>query len=291
MKVALEGAAETLLATLYGRAVDARAEYPVLGDTSAVEVMERIDYDFTRLGMRTSDALGVAIRARLLDTWAREFLAAHPDALGDGRADGGGPGWACTVLHLGCGLDSRVDRIDPGPGVRWFDVDQPQVIELREQLYPVRAGGYRAIGASVLDRGWLAEIPADLPALVVAEGLTMYLPAAEGPPLLRRLVGHFPSGELAFDTYSRLGVRMTTLIPVLRRTGVTLGWGVDDPRDLEREVPGLRLLAGVRAIESLDTLDPATRAHLPARMRRQLAVIGRIPGLRSVGHIARYAWS
>jgi hypothetical protein len=26
-----------------------------------------------------------------------------------------------TVLHLGCGLDSRVFRIDPPPTVRWFD--------------------------------------------------------------------------------------------------------------------------------------------------------------------------
>jgi O-methyltransferase involved in polyketide biosynthesis len=275
VKVALKGAAETLLATLYGRAVDAQARYPVLADPTAVDVVERIDYDFSRLGMRTSDSLGVAIRARLLDTWTRRFLEAQPDA---------------TVVHLGCGLDSRVERIDPGPGVRWFDLDQPEVIELREQLYPARAGGYRVIGASVLDPGWLAEIPADLPALVVAEGLTMYLPAAAGPPLLRRMVGHFPRGELAFDTYSRLGVRLQKLVTPVRRSGATLSWGVDDPRDLEREVPGLRLLDGVRAIESLRTLDPVTRAHLPGRMRRQLAVVGRIPGLRDIGHIARYAF-
>ena len=274
MKVALSGPAETLLATLYARALDARADHPVLGDRTAAPVMEQLDYDFSRLGMRTSDAFGVAIRARLLDTWAREFLTVHPDA---------------TVLHLGCGLDSRVQRIDPGPGVRWFDVDQPEVVALRAQLYPER-DGYRAIGASVLDQGWLDDIPRDLPALVVAEGLTMYLPASAGPPLLRRLVTHLPRGEMAFDTYSRLGVRMSRFVPVLRRTGQTLSWGVDDPRDLEREVPGLRLSDGVPAIRSLDSLDATTRAHLPRSMRWQLAVIGRVPGLRSIGHISRYAF-
>jgi hypothetical protein len=31
-----------------------------------------------------------------------------------------------TVLHLGCGLDSRVFRVDPPPSVRWYDVDQAE---------------------------------------------------------------------------------------------------------------------------------------------------------------------
>lgn len=101
--IELHGAAETLLATLYGRAIDARSPHPVLGDRTAAEVLEKIDYDFRRLGLAHSSAIGVALRARYLDRWTRDFLAEHPGA---------------TVLHLGCGLDSRVQRIDPGPGVR-----------------------------------------------------------------------------------------------------------------------------------------------------------------------------
>lgn len=32
------------------------------------------------------------------------------------------------MLHLGCGLDARVFRCDPGPGVEWYDVDTPDDI-------------------------------------------------------------------------------------------------------------------------------------------------------------------
>jgi len=270
-RVALTGAAATLLGTLHARALDARSAHPVLGDRTAVEAVARLDYDFGRLRVRPSDAIGVAIRAKLLDRWTREFLAAHP---------------AATVLHLGCGLDTRAERVDPGPDVRWFDVDQPEVIALRERLYAARPG-HRAIGASVTDPSWLGEVPRDRPALVVAEGLTMYLPAAEGPPLLRRLVGHLGRGQLAFDSYSPLGVRLQRFIPLLRRTGARLSWGIADPAALPRAVPGLRVVSVLRPF---DAPDPADLARAPAVFRLQYAVLGRVPGLRDVGHISRYAF-
>ena len=75
-----------------------------------------------------------------------------------------------TVLHLGCGLDSRVFRIDPPATVRWYDVDLPDVIDLRRRLYPERHD-YELIATSVTDLRWLDGIPADRPVLVVAEGL------------------------------------------------------------------------------------------------------------------------
>ena len=270
-KITLTGAAETLLGTLHGRAMDALSPHPVLGDRTAVEMSRKLDYDFRHLGIRPSSAVGIAVRAKLLDRWTREFLRTHPHA---------------TVLHLGCGLDSRVQRVDPGPGVRWFDVDQPQVIELRNRMYEPRPG-HRTIAASVTDPAWLSEVPADPPVLVVAEGLTMYLPATEGPALLRRLVGHFSRGQIAFDTYSRLAVRLAGLVPVLRRTGARLGWGIDDPRSLEQQVPGIRLIGAVGAFAAAD---PADLARAPGAYRVECGVLGRLPLLRGVGHIARYAF-
>lgn len=270
-KVDFTGAAETMLGTLYGRALDAAAAHPVLDDPTAAGVAARIDYDYGRLGVGPLMATSVAVRAKLIDRWTREFLDANSVA---------------TVLHLGCGLDGRVERIQPGPGVGWFDVDQPEVIALRERLYPSRTG-HRALAASVTDLDWLAEVPRGRPALVVAEGLTMYLPTSVGPPLLRRLTGHFPGGEMAFDTYSRPAVRLSSLNPALRRTGARLGWGVDDPRELEREVPGLRLLTAATAA---DVAEPADLAHAPWVYRVQTAVFGSLPVLRRMWHVARFAF-
>ena len=65
----------------------------------------------------------VTVRTAQYDIWARQFLAVNEH---------------CTVVHLGCGLDSRVFRLDPGPGVEWYDVDYPAVIALREKVYPTR---------------------------------------------------------------------------------------------------------------------------------------------------------
>ena len=77
----------------------------------------------------------------------------------------------CVVLHLGCGFDTRVYRVDPPSTADWYDIDLPDVIELRRQLYPQRAG-LHTIAASVTDPQLLDTIPGDKPVLVVAEGLT-----------------------------------------------------------------------------------------------------------------------
>lgn len=194
---------ETMLATLYLRALDSKSKDPILGDDTAAETVRKIDYDFEKIGLTSGNAPGVAMRARLLDEWTREFLAEHPDA---------------TVLHLACGLDTRVHRLDPPASVRWFDVDFPEIIELRERLYPPR-DGYRMIGTSVTDEGWLEQLPNDRPTVVIAEGLTMYLRPEAGRHLFRQLVDYFPSGQLIFDCFGTAGIKSQKLNRAVRKSG------------------------------------------------------------------------
>lgn len=186
IRISFTGAAETMLATLYARALAADADKPPLGDTLAKDLVSRIDYDWRKTGVTARNASAGAVRSIHFDNLARQFLAMHDRAV---------------VLHLGCGLDDRVFRLDPGPGVEWYDVDYPEVIALVEQLYPAREH-YHPVAASVTDPAWLSAIPADRPVLLVAEGLTYYLTRDDGIALLRRVVEHFPAGELHFDVWN-----------------------------------------------------------------------------------------
>jgi O-methyltransferase involved in polyketide biosynthesis len=243
VRVDLSGAPETMLATLYAKALDADAEEPILGDRFAKQIVERIDYDWKKTTITARRAPSVATRSAHFDAWTDQFLAAHPHSV---------------VLHVGCGLDSRFFRLQPGPGVEWYDIDYPEVAALRAQLYPV-AEHYHVVAASVTDPGWLADIPADRPALLVGEGLTMYLTEQEGTALLRRVVGHFGSGGLQFDAFNGLGIKAQVLNPVVRRSGSTLRWAINGPDDILAAVPGVRLLAWERWFES-DTFEMLPRS-------------------------------
>ncbi|MBB4686947.1 class I SAM-dependent methyltransferase [Amycolatopsis jiangsuensis] len=260
---------ETMLGTLYGRALDARRADSVLADTAADEAVRRIDYDFARLGVNQDTAMSVVIRARAIDELVRTWLAEHPDAV---------------VLHLGCGMDSRVFRLDPPASVSWFDLDYPDVIALRERLYP-RRPGYATIGSSVTDLAWLDQVPADRPTLIVAEGLTMYLTATTGTELVRRLVGRFPSGRLVCDFFSTLGVKAQVVNPVVRRSKAKLHWGIDDPHELERY--GLRL---VSCLDATDWAPPDVVARLPRASRLALRASALIPPLRRMGRIGEWTF-
>ncbi len=178
------------------------------------------------------------------------------------------------MLHLGCGLDSRVYRIDPPASVRWFDVDYPEVIALRRHLYPERAG-YRVIGSSLADLSWLAEVPGDRPAMIVAEGVTMYLTEEIMKALLNRLTDHFPSGQMAFDAHTPQLVRWITKTGAnVRGTGAAFGWGIDTPEDIKHLEPRLELITELRAH------DLAAYSRMPWTMRTLVRVMDFIPALR-----------
>jgi O-methyltransferase involved in polyketide biosynthesis len=104
-----------------------------------------------------------------------------------------------VVLHLGCGLDARVYRIDPPATVDWYDLDYPTVIELRQQCLPPHEH-YTQIGSSVTDLTWLESIPRGRPLLMIAEGLVPYLTETEVRRLLTTVVDAFPTGQIQFDT-------------------------------------------------------------------------------------------
>jgi O-methyltransferase involved in polyketide biosynthesis len=268
IQIDLTGPPQTMLAMLYAKALDAAAPHPILGDQYAKAAVAQIDYDWSRTTITPRNSSSITIRAAHFDTWVRQFLAVHPES---------------TVLHLGCGLDARVYRLDPGPAVDWYDVDYPEVIALRERIYPGR-DGYSMIGASVTDADWLSQVPAGRPTLLIAEGLTMYLTEADGVALLRRVVARFGTGELQFDAFNRTGIRAQFVNTIVRRSGSTLHWGINRPTDILDAVPGVRLLAATSwfASDTFRTVSPGYRL-----MGRTMSAL---PVLRNMATFHRYAF-
>lgn len=220
-KIRLTAAQETLLITLYAKATLGQR---ILADDKAQEMLGQIEYDFARLRVKRGTALTVAIRAKKMDAYTREFLACHPNSL---------------VVHLGCGLDARYVRVDDGR-VEWYDLDVPEVIELRRKFFE-ETDRYHLIPSSVTDWDWIDQIPAqDRAVLVVAEGLLMYLGEHAVKTLLLRL-REFPGCELVFDAYSTFTARHVKWNPSLKKTGAVVQWGIDDARLIETWAEGIRL--------------------------------------------------
>jgi O-methyltransferase involved in polyketide biosynthesis len=223
---------ETMLMTLSGRAIQSQWKNPILRDPWSEEAMRHIDYDISKqyrgVGSwsmwRDIGCTIIATRAATFDLLTNRYLADHPDA---------------TVLHVGCGMDSRAFRVNPPASVEWFDVDYPDVIDLRRRLFPERHS-YHLIGARLDDLRWLDEVPRDRPGLLLAEGVLHYLSETEVKALLNAVVAHFPGGQMVFDICNSFIVKRAG--SNVGGTGATYKWGLDDPQDIKQLEPKLELV-------------------------------------------------
>ncbi len=232
---------ETMLMTLSGRAIQSQWKNPILRDPWAEEAMRHIDYDMSKT-LRGVSSWGmwkeigctiIATRAATFDQLTTRYLADHPNA---------------TVLHVGCGMDSRAFRVNPPASVQWFDVDYPDVIDVRRQLFPERTA-YHLIGAALNDLRWLDDVPRDRPALLIAEGVLMYLSEAEVKALLNAVAGHFPGGQMIFDVVHPVILKQVG--SNVGGTGATYKWGLDDPMDIKKLEPKLELIKEYRPSEQV----------------------------------------
>ena len=224
-KITLTAESETLFIPLYSKAEMSR-EGRILSDKKSEEIVNNIDYDFSK--NKTSKYLNIymGIRAAIIDDYTNKYLKENPDAI---------------VLHLGCGLDSRIDRIVKKPHL-WYDLDFPDVIKVRKQFY-FESENYRMIASSVTDLEWLNHIESgSLPTLIIAEGLTMYLTEERIKELFLAFKNKFYQADFIFDAYSLSSVKMSKYKNPVNKMGATIRWGLDSPHEIEKYADGIKHL-------------------------------------------------
>lgn len=140
---------ETLVIPLYGRKMCSELYPNLYRDETAVRLMERVDYDFSRLAagakstMQRFGFLEVAMRQSDLAWEVRDYLRTHPRA---------------AVVNLGCGLDGTgracdlndhawMEKIDASGGAVFFAAGvfyyflTPQVRALVQTMAAAFPGG------------------------------------------------------------------------------------------------------------------------------------------------------
>jgi O-methyltransferase involved in polyketide biosynthesis len=249
--VNLSGVTETLLITLYLRAMESQRPDALIKDEKAVELGKLMSddgrYDFNRirlLHLNEANKLVIILRNREFDRYTRVFLGRHPEAV---------------VVHIGCGFDTRFERVaECNEQVEWYDLDLPNIIELRRKLIGDERKHYHLLGCSIFEVAWLEamKVYSPRPFLFLAEGVFMYFNEAQVKSLVLTMKEHFPGAELVFDSYSPIHVWVSNLQTA--RFGFRTTWGIWHGQEIESWGDGICMLD---EWGFLDRLEPRL-AHL-----------------------------
>lgn len=181
--------------------------------------------------------IGLAIRTRFVDELLLEALDNYPIA---------------TVLSLGCGLDTRPWRLDLQMDLRWIEIDFANVLDYKDRL--MSGGKVRCHRERIsmdlndpVQRSAIYEAGGSDRALMITEGLLLYLPAAT-------------VDALAAESSKKSGVRHWISDVTTSAFSRVLGGGADTMQPI-RHVQASDALNGEQILDVLRRHDWATSSQ------------------------------
>ncbi len=208
---------KTLYIPLYGKAYVSKKNI-ILSDKKAEELWDLADIQLKGKSKSKWLAYYMAMRSATYDDWVKQEISKNQ---------------AAVVLHIGCGLDSRILRTGV-KNTQWFDIDFPDVIEERKKYYEESAV-YHMLEADMRGQEWKEQIPGDKDAVVLMEGVSMYFKPEELTCLLCNLSGHFKSVKLLMDCYTVRAAKASKYKNPINDVGVTEVYGYDNPQKLAEQ--------------------------------------------------------
>jgi O-methyltransferase involved in polyketide biosynthesis len=223
----------------------------LISDPKAVAMVDAIDYDFSRFD-GTMSLVGSVLRTRIYDRWIAAWLEANPTG---------------TIVELGSGLNSRYERIDNGHA-RWYELDLPDVIELRRRFF-ANTDRRTMLAGSVLDDDWYEPVLATGgPWFLAAEAVLIYLEPEEVTTFFQTIGRRLPSAPVAFDSWGRWMRDHQDDHDAIGQMDARFTWFCDDPSQLAIPDTNLQILERHTFLyapdEILELLPPPLREMLPA---------------------------
>ena len=204
---------KTLYIPLYGKALVSKKNI-LLRDLKAEFIWNKEQFELKGKSKSKYLAYYMAMRALVFDEWTRTKINNNPNAI---------------VLHVGCGLDSRVERINALS--QWYDLDFENVIEERKKYYQENTH-YHMISGDITKTDWLKNIDKKKDIIVIMEGVSMYVTNDELKAFFTTLENNFNKIELLMDCYSIFAAKASKYKNPINDVGVTQVYGLDDPMSL-----------------------------------------------------------
>ena len=201
---------KTLYIPLYGKSLVSKKGI-ILHDTKAEEIWSKEGFELKGRSKSKWLAYNMAMRAKVFDDWTEKMLKESPDAV---------------VIHIGCGLDSRCLRVRQEYKL-WVDCDFPDVLDIRRQYYS-ESEIYRMMALNATDAERISELPDGVSAVIVLEGLSMYLTNGELKALVAALQAKYQKISVLMDVYTEFGAKASEKKNPINDVGVTKVYGVDD---------------------------------------------------------------
>lgn len=205
---------KTLFIPLYGKAYVSKHNI-ILNDPDAERIWSAEGFSLRGKAKSKWLAYNMAMRARVFDDWTDLQLDANEHAL---------------VIHIGCGLDSRCNRIKKNYDL-WLDCDLPEVIEVRRKYYN-DTNNYRMLSLDAADSEQLQALPDGKTAIIVLEGLSMYLSMEQLRQMFKILEEKYDRLHILMDIYTEFGAKASKYKNPVNEVGVTTLYGFDNVEEL-----------------------------------------------------------
>ncbi len=218
MKNSMNNVNKTLYIPLYGKAYVSKKGL-FLHDARAEEIWQAEQFPLKGKSRSKYLAYYMGIRSAVFDAWVKQQMENADDAV---------------IIHIGCGMDSRVVRMGLSHLI-WYDVDFPEVIAERKRYYAENFR-YQMLSGDARDPAWLSQIPQSKAAIVVMEGVSMYMTEDELRTIIGAIDKHFDKVALLMDCYTTFAAKMSKYKNPINDVGVTLVHGIDHPHVLQTDV-------------------------------------------------------